>query len=304
MRDDFSEKVKRTLGERVNSLCSNPECRAQTRGPQLASDKSINIGVAAHITAASKGGPRYNPRYTAEYRSRAQNGIYLCSSCAKMIDCDPTKYTVSLLCQWKKEAEAKADYSIGRTRAVTSEFVASQGENIQRNLNLRNLMHEDFYHPIDERFKYGRFSKPYNKFRYSEVIIHSTEDKNYPNIDEGPGISGWFKLEVYDFYHNGLMFILWIHRGIIDKGGNWKIINYRDTFDERRFKEIKVWQLGRIPWRNIITYDMKGDEYYPFPHIYCKFADKGMPYEDFEYMIFGEKFDWTLEQKHQVSEKE
>src|SRR5579871_1727431 len=57
MRDDFSEEVKRTLAARVNYFCSNPDCRAQTTGPQVDPSKVLNVGVAAHITAASDGGP-------------------------------------------------------------------------------------------------------------------------------------------------------------------------------------------------------------------------------------------------------
>ena len=304
MRNDFSETIKRTLGERVNFLCSNPGCCAQTRGPQLASDKSLNLGVASHISAASEGGPRYDPRLTPEFRSSIENGIYLCSTCAKLIDNDPAQFTISLLYQWKKEAESEARSAIGRTRPVLNDSVTYKGDDIKRNLDLRDRMHNDFYLPHEDRYKYGRFSKPWNKFICSEVIIRSVDDTSYPDIEDSPGISGWFKLEVYDFYHNGIKFILWIHRGIIDNEGNWKIIDGDSNYEPNVFTEIKIWQLGRIPWRNIIHYDLKGDEYYPFPHIYCKFADKGMPYEDFVYMIFGDKYDWFLEPEREIKDNE
>jgi hypothetical protein len=300
MRDDFRETVKRILGERVNFMCSNPGCRARTRGPQLASDKSLNLGVASHISAASEGGPRYNSHMTTESRSSIENGIYLCSTCAKLIDNDPAEFTISLLCQWKNEAESETKSSVGHMRPMISDFVAHEKGDIKRNLNLRDKMHNDFYLPLKDRYKHGRFSKPYNKFICSEVIIRSIDDTSYPEIDDSPGISGWFKLEVYDFYHNGIKFILRIHSGIIDNEGNWKIIDDNNNYDPNAFKEIKIWQLGRIPWRNIIHYDLKGDEYYLSPHIYCKFADKGMPYEDFEYMIFGDKYDWPLESGRKI----
>jgi hypothetical protein len=64
MRDDFNKEVKRVIAARVNNLCSNPSCRAQTSGPKVDSTKAINIGVAAHITAASPGGPRYESALT------------------------------------------------------------------------------------------------------------------------------------------------------------------------------------------------------------------------------------------------
>ena len=61
MRDDFKADVKDLLAKRVGMRCSNPNCRRPTSGPQDAPEKALNIGVAAHIAAASKGGPRYAP---------------------------------------------------------------------------------------------------------------------------------------------------------------------------------------------------------------------------------------------------
>src|SRR5262245_10988469 len=95
--DDFTEPTKDELAKRVAGRCSRPQCRAQTSGPRTNPDKSVNIGVAAHITAASKGGPRYDKRLSSEERKAAANGIWLCQNCAKLIDNDPDCYTVDLL---------------------------------------------------------------------------------------------------------------------------------------------------------------------------------------------------------------
>ena len=101
MADDFSEPVKRVLATRVGNLCSNPECRALTSGPQENPAKALNIGVAAHMTAASTGGPRYDPQLLPEERSNPSNGVWLCQNCAKLVDNDPTRFTVDLLQKWK-----------------------------------------------------------------------------------------------------------------------------------------------------------------------------------------------------------
>jgi len=53
MRDDFPRPVVETLAKRVGNRCSNPGCRKWTSGPHSEDDKSLNVGVAAHITAAS-----------------------------------------------------------------------------------------------------------------------------------------------------------------------------------------------------------------------------------------------------------
>ncbi len=115
MRDDFPEEVKRALAGRVANRCSNPECRAVTSGPQVDAAKALNVGVAAHITAASSAGPRHDPSLTPEQRRQAYNGIWLCQTCAKLVDNDPLRYSVGLLQEWKAKAEEAALSEIGKT---------------------------------------------------------------------------------------------------------------------------------------------------------------------------------------------
>ena len=114
MRDEFSKKVKDTLARRVAYLCSNPSCRKRTCGPAEDENKFCSIGEAAHITAASKGGPRYDYSLTPEERSSINNGIWLCKNCARLIDIDEEAYPVDLLRNWKDEAERNASESLGQ----------------------------------------------------------------------------------------------------------------------------------------------------------------------------------------------
>ena len=115
MRDDFGEDVKRVLAARVGSRCSNPECRAQTSGPQVDEAKALNVGVAAHMTAASPGGPRFDGSLSSEARSSADNGIWLCQTCAKLVDNDPLRFSADTLRGWKEAAEASALTAVGKT---------------------------------------------------------------------------------------------------------------------------------------------------------------------------------------------
>ena len=108
MREDFSETTKRILGQRVGNRCSNPDCHAPTTGPQVDAEKAINIGVAAHITAASSGGPGYDPSVTSAERAHPTNEIWLCQSCAKLVDNDPSRYSKDVLVAWKQAAEMNA----------------------------------------------------------------------------------------------------------------------------------------------------------------------------------------------------
>lgn len=78
MRDEFPPSVKEELAKRVGYLCSNPACRQPTSGPQSKPSGTVNIGVTAHITAASPDGPRYDASLSSEERKAASNGIWLC----------------------------------------------------------------------------------------------------------------------------------------------------------------------------------------------------------------------------------
>lgn len=131
MRDDFDARTKDTLAHRVGVQCSNPNCRKPTSGPQEDPEKAINIGVAAHITAASKGGPRYDDNLSPEERSSISNGIWLCQNCAKMIDNDKQLYTADLLDEWKRLSEAAALLKI-QTPATTSDSSRDEDRELLR----------------------------------------------------------------------------------------------------------------------------------------------------------------------------
>jgi hypothetical protein len=107
-RDDFKKKTRDALARRVGFRCSNPGCLQATSGPQKTSTKAIEIGVAAHITAAAVGGPRYDASLSTEQRTAIENGIWLCQNCAKLVDNDPPRYPAGVLEQWKTLAEERA----------------------------------------------------------------------------------------------------------------------------------------------------------------------------------------------------
>jgi hypothetical protein len=118
MRDDFSEAVKHAVAARVGYHCSNPNCRASTTGPQVDPSKALNVGVAAHITAASPLGPRFESSLTSKQRTSADNAIWLCQTCGKLVDNDKLRFSESELRRWKEGAESEALLRIGK--AATS----------------------------------------------------------------------------------------------------------------------------------------------------------------------------------------
>jgi hypothetical protein len=114
VRDDFSRPTKVEIARRVGSLCSNPDCVKVTTGSAAQDDSSVNIGVAAHITAASEGGPRFDRTLSADQRKHASNGIWLCQTCAHLIDTDENRFSANLLRTWKAQAEDFALSQVGK----------------------------------------------------------------------------------------------------------------------------------------------------------------------------------------------
>jgi hypothetical protein len=81
---------------------------AQRQDRRSPKSGSVNVGQAAHITAAARGGKRYDPLLTPEERRAEANGIWLCNLCASLIDKDEERFTIELLRKWKTDAIERA----------------------------------------------------------------------------------------------------------------------------------------------------------------------------------------------------
>lgn len=122
-RDNFTKSVIETLKARVSHRCSNPDCRVPTSAPS-SGNKAHTIGVAAHICAASPGGPRYDAEMSTHERKDINNAIWLCQNCSVKIDRDPNSFSVDLLNSWKIEAERKATLELGKKLPSDEEAVS------------------------------------------------------------------------------------------------------------------------------------------------------------------------------------
>lgn len=105
-RDDFSEKVKKTLSIRAAHFCSAPHCLKLTAGPHSDPNRGLTTGHAAHIHAAALNGPRYNPNQTSDQRKAITNGLWLCRECGDIVDKDNSPHSADLLRRWKADHEA------------------------------------------------------------------------------------------------------------------------------------------------------------------------------------------------------
>lgn len=109
-REEFSLAVKRDVRDRAGGLCSQPQCRIPTVGADNSTEQGVTIiGVAAHIRAAAPGGPRHDPIQVPAERTSIKNAIWLCASCATLIDKNQGRnFSVEQLIEWKQKAEQRS----------------------------------------------------------------------------------------------------------------------------------------------------------------------------------------------------
>jgi hypothetical protein len=141
MRDNFSRDVMEQLSKRAGSQCSNPTCQKVTSGPNTDPAKAINIGVAAHIAAASPGGPRFDSAMTPDQRSDIDNAIWLCQTCAKLVDSDVKRYNLKSLREWKRGREERALAALeGRGQGASP--APAEIKLVRRNLSITKERHD------------------------------------------------------------------------------------------------------------------------------------------------------------------
>jgi hypothetical protein len=141
-------------------------------------EKTISVGVAAHITAASSGGPRYDPTLSRHQRKSTENGIWLCQNCAKLIDNDPSRYTVDFLRQLKTDAEAAAHRQI-QSRHSPSVAIATSGIEIDMLFDKKSITPERHEYQLRVIVR-NQAEEPlegyYVQCEFPALVIESPED--------------------------------------------------------------------------------------------------------------------------------
>jgi hypothetical protein len=108
--------------------------------------------VAAHIRAAAQGGPRYDPDMSSEERKSITNGIWLCESCAKLIDSDQKRYTIEVIERWKSVAEERA------RKALENPRVVNFGPDFADTILLITIQRQSFY-PSTSHLDSGEYAR-------------------------------------------------------------------------------------------------------------------------------------------------
>lgn len=85
-RENFTPKIRDKIAASAGYQCSFPGCNRRTVGPGPGVDYISNSGYAAHIYAASKGGPRGQGGLEPAELRAPENGLWLCGAHAKLVD--------------------------------------------------------------------------------------------------------------------------------------------------------------------------------------------------------------------------
>ena len=105
---EFTDKTKRTLAGRAGYQCSFPDCQLFLIGPHSDGEKTVSLGVAAHIKGAALGSARYDESQTDEERKHISNGIWMCQNHSVQIDNDENLYPLEKLLEWRRKREESA----------------------------------------------------------------------------------------------------------------------------------------------------------------------------------------------------
>jgi len=238
------------------------------------------VGDECHIVAKGKTGPRSGSLPRQNGLDEHENLILLCKIHHKLIDDLPHEYPVERLDSIKQSHEERVE----RILSLAHEYPSPENE-IKRKLGLRQRMREELVVNYQTLGSY-----PYSKFESPNIIIHSIDDMSYGLDGDMPsnelGYSGWFKLTIWDLYHDGLKAIVAIDYGVLGSEGNWALLAYGQEYNRQKYVKIKMFRLGCVPFQNIVDFDSYCDEYYSCPHFYCKLADNGGPFSEFEWVLF------------------
>jgi hypothetical protein len=120
-----------------------------------------------------------------------------------------------------------------------------------------------------------------NRKRRSRMIIHSIDDKHYPeHVKNDYDEYQWFGAEINRLSKNGLGFFRELTTIYVTSGGWWTKYTPSNPDD---FKIMRVARVGVVAFEDIVEYDLRGDEHYLCPHFYLRFVYNGQPFSETYY---------------------
>lgn len=201
-RDNLAAGVRDVLAHRAGFRCSKPDCRAPTAGPSDVLDQRGSIGIAAHITAAAPGGPRYDSLLSPEQRGSVANGIWLCDNHARLIDQDTERFTAEMLRIWKVHAEEQARAMLGRPLSASGLEVAIE-LSLQRDTNDGLIVIGETNLPDGTKLMASlRWSGAPRYFAQARCCVSSRRLLLGPFIQPSGSLpQRWYEVEVYSYFN-------------------------------------------------------------------------------------------------------
>lgn len=123
-RDNFSRTTIEQLAASAGYCCT----RCEVRTHYWCKDRRrwVHVGNAAHDAAASPGGKRYDAEMTSEQRRAAENGAWLCASCATIVDKAHEQFPRGTIAAFQSAAMERVQREVFRKR--TDELPSYDGE--------------------------------------------------------------------------------------------------------------------------------------------------------------------------------
>lgn len=110
-RSDFGDGTRHVIAARAGFRCSYPGCGKLTIGPAKSPGDFEDTGIACHIYAAAKNGPRGQGDLTDQALRAASNGIWMCGDHGNMIDKKRgVRFPIQMLLGWKALHEYRISY--------------------------------------------------------------------------------------------------------------------------------------------------------------------------------------------------
>jgi len=190
---------------------------------------------------------------------------------------------------WVLDAGGKVK---GWIELLEKKGIASREDELQRNLNLKRRIEKDF----SDWLNYF----PKNRKRNSKMLLRAFDSKQYPNSNNQDkfGEYSWFGAEIKSIYHDGIEFIYGIDELVIYNDNKW---DFSKNAKGEYLEKINAYRVGQINFSDIVDYDLKGDDRHNFPHFFCKFRYKGLPFEATYYERVDEKPPYYYEFKDKKS---
>ncbi|WP_250523447.1 MULTISPECIES: HNH endonuclease [unclassified Caballeronia] len=152
-RVNFPADVVKQIAYEAHLFCSNPKCCRFTS--YLTTHGSARaIAEAAHINAASGGGPRAHVGISDQHLRSAANGIWLCKICHTQIDQDPDRYPEATLLRWKREHSAFVRELVGKDFDVVHFELYARSRNTAQCISFLTFIENRrvFFEALDAEF--------------------------------------------------------------------------------------------------------------------------------------------------------